>query len=83
VVREAARALGRAATAITSLTGVERIILTGEGVRLAEVARDALHAARLEYGAEHTIALEPVIRPMEFTEWARGAAVIAIQEVFP
>ena len=82
VVREAARALGRAVTAITSLTGVERIILTGEGVRLAEIAREELDTARREYAAGQS-AMEPVIRPMDFTEWARGAAVLAIQEVFP
>lgn len=83
VVREAAHALGRATAAITSLTGVERIILSGEGVRLAEVEREALHAARREYSAGHAGGLEPLIRPMDFTEWARGAAVIAIQAVFP
>jgi predicted NBD/HSP70 family sugar kinase len=83
VVAEAARALGRVVAAVTSLTGVERIILSGEGVGLAEVARDELHAARVEYAAGHPAALEPVIRPMDFTEWARGAAVHAIQAVFP
>ena len=83
VVQEAAHALGRAVAAITSLTGVEPIILTGEGVRLAEVAGEALHAARREYSAGLTGALEPLIRPMDFIEWARGAAAVAIQEVFP
>jgi predicted NBD/HSP70 family sugar kinase len=83
VVDEAARALGRAVAAITSLTGVERIILSGESVRLAEVGRKALDAARLEYAAPRTGDLEPVVRPMDFFEWARGAAVIAIQETFP
>ena len=83
VVDEAARALGRAVAAITSLTGVDRIILSGESVRLAEIGRDALHAARVEYAAPRTGDPDPVIRPMDFFEWARGAAVIAIQETFP
>jgi predicted NBD/HSP70 family sugar kinase len=83
VVDEAARALGRAVAAITSLTGVERIILSGESVRLAEIAREALHAARVEYATPGPRDVEPVVRPMDFFEWARGAAVIAIQEVFP
>ena len=83
VVHEAAYALGRAVAAITSLTGVERIILSGEGVGLAEVAGPALHGARVEYAAGHAGTVAPVIRPMDFLEWARGAAVIAIQAVFP
>lgn len=84
VVDEAAHALGRAVSAITSLTGVARIILSGEGVRLAELGRAALDAGRLEYPGARTSAADPVvIRPMGFLEWARGAAVIAIQAVFP
>lgn len=82
VVHEAAAALGRASAAVTSLTGVERIILSGEGVRLAELGREALHAGRTAYGSGRG-GLEPVIRPMGFLEWARGAAVIAVQSVFP
>lgn len=82
VVNEAAEALGRATAAVTSLTGVDRIILSGEGVRLAELGREALHLGRTAYTADDG-ALEPVIRAMGFLEWARGAAVIAIQEVFP
>jgi len=83
VVSEAARALGRAAAMVTSLTGVERIVLSGEGVRLAEVGRETLGVARREYAAGRTSTIEPVVRPMDFTEWARGAAVTAIQAVFP
>jgi predicted NBD/HSP70 family sugar kinase len=81
IVDEAAHALGRATATITSLTGVERVILSGEGVRLAEIGGAALRAGRLEYlGVGH---VDPVVRPMDFLEWARGAAVIAIQRLFP
>lgn len=83
VVREAAYALGRAAAAITSLTGVEHIILSGEGVQLAEIGREALHRARVEYAAGHVGVLEPVVQPMDVNEWARGAAAVAIQATFP
>ncbi|MDP9417695.1 MAG: ROK family protein [Actinomycetota bacterium] len=82
VVREAARALGRTVGAITSLTGVERIILSGEGVGLVELARDALECGRSDYGVGAGPAPELVIQPMDFLEWARGAAVVAIQAVF-
>lgn len=83
VVREAARALGRTAAAITSLTGVERIILSGEGVHLAEVAWSSVERGLSDYdvpGGHHG---HPVVRPMDFLEWARGAAALAIQAEFP
>lgn len=83
VVDEAAHALGRAVATVTSLTGVDRVILSGEGVGLAEVGRDALRAGRLAYTGGRPAGLDPVIRPMDFLEWARGAAVIAIQGIFP
>ena len=83
VVCEAARALGRTAAAIGSLTGVERIILSGEGVHLAELAWTSVERGLTEYdvpGGHHG---EPVVRPMDFLEWARGAAALAIQAEFP
>lgn len=83
VLDEAARALGKTTAAITALTGVERIILSGEGVHLADVARASLEAGLREYAPDHVSHAYPVIRPMDFLEWARGAAVIAIQEEFP
>jgi predicted NBD/HSP70 family sugar kinase len=83
IVHDAARALGRAAAAVTALTGVERIILSGEGVHLAEIAREALELGLNEYQAGETSHPDPVIHPVDFFEWARGAAVVAIQEEFP
>ena len=83
VIGEAAHAVGRAVAAITSLTGVERIILSGEGVELVEVAADQFRAGRTAYHGGTGALLDPVVMPMTFLEWARGAAVVAIQEVFP
>jgi predicted NBD/HSP70 family sugar kinase len=83
VVREAALALGRTAAAISSLTGVERIILSGEGVHLADVARADLDEGLSDYGGAHDPHPQPIVRPMDFVEWARGAAVIAIHAEFP
>lgn len=83
VVAEAAHALGRAIAAVTSLTGVDRIILSGEGIAIAQLAPEALRRGRQAYDFGRTSDLEPVIRPMDFHEWARGAAVVAIREVFP
>lgn len=83
VVREAAWALGRTAAAIGSLTGVERIILSGEGVHLAEVAWASVEQGLAEYDVPRGHHGQPVVRPMDFLEWARGAAALAIQAEFP
>ncbi len=83
VVREAARALGRMTSAISSLTGVECIILSGEGVHLAEIAQSSVDEGVTEYEVEPGRQSEFHVRPMDFIEWARGAAVIAIHAEFP
>ena len=82
ILQDAARALGRTAAAIITLTGVERIILSGEGVHLATVARRALDEGINEFNATGRPYPDPVIQPVDFFEWARGAAVVAIQEDF-
>ncbi|MGW6283330.1 ROK family transcriptional regulator [Kribbella sp. NPDC055071] len=79
VISQAGRALGKLIAAAANFTMPELVVLGGEGVRLAEVARDdllaALHADRHPSSAE----LPMVLQPADFTEWARGAAVVAIQ----
>lgn len=81
VVARAGRALGRMLAAITNLTMPERIVLGGEGVRLAEVAADAvaegLHADRNPRTSDPELALQSP----ELARWARGAAVMAIQSL--
>ncbi|MFI7067382.1 ROK family protein [Kribbella sp. NPDC050124] len=79
VVGRAGRALGRLIAAAANFTMPELVVLGGEGVRLAEVAQDellaGLHGDRHPSGAE----LPMVLQPADFSEWARGAAVVAIQ----
>lgn len=83
VMGAAARALGRAAGAVSTMTGVQRIILSGEGVHLADVAPSALRAGFTEHDVPPAAHSELVVRPMDFLEWARGAAAVAIQAEFP
>jgi predicted NBD/HSP70 family sugar kinase len=79
VVGRAGRALGKLIAAAANFTMPELVVLGGEGVRLAEVAHDellaGLHADRHPSAAE----LPMVLQPADFSEWARGAAVVAIQ----
>ncbi|MEU4290073.1 ROK family transcriptional regulator [Kribbella sp. NPDC026596] len=79
VINRAGRALGKLIAASANFTMPDLVVLGGEGVRLAEVAHDellaALHADRHPSAAE----LPMVLQPADFSEWARGAAVVAIQ----
>ena len=81
VVERAGRALGRMLAAVANLTMPERIVLGGEGVRLAQVAAEAvltgLHADRSPRTRDPEIALQSP----ELALWARGAAVVAIQSL--
>lgn len=79
VVTASGRALGRLLAAVANFTLVQKIVLTGEGVRLAEVARSAvdegIHADR----AQRAVPLDVDVQHSDFTHWARGAAATAIQ----
>lgn len=79
VVDDAGRGLGRLLAAVANLTVPQMIVLGGEGVRLVDVARDAvLEGLALDRDPRaHEIPL--VTTTGDNTEWCRGAAVIAIQ----
>jgi len=79
IVDDAGRSLGRILAAIANLTAVERIILGGEGVRLANVAADAIQEGICADRDPRALKIELVTTPGDNIEWCRGAAVIAIQ----
>lgn len=79
VVDRAGRALGRMLAAIANVTMPERIVLGGEGVRLAQVAADALRAGLHTDRNPRTRDPEIALQSPELALWARGAAVVAIQ----
>ncbi|MGC0327975.1 putative NBD/HSP70 family sugar kinase [Streptomyces sp. SAI-170] len=78
-VTAAGRALGRLVAAIANFTLVRKIVLAGEGVRLAEVARTAVDEAMRADRAPTAAPLELDVQHSDFTHWARGAAATAIQ----
>lgn len=80
VTDEAGRALGRLVGLVANVTSPERVVLSGEGIHLAHVAQQALDEGIA--GVRHPAAapLTLVVERADFTEWARGAAVIAIEE---
>ncbi len=79
VVDDAGRGLGRLIAAVANLTAPERIILGGEGVRLVDVAADAIQEGIHADRDPRAHKLQLVSTPGDNTEWCRGAAVIAIQ----
>lgn len=79
VVNDAGRGLGRMLAAIANLTMPQRIILGGEGVRLADVAASAIQEGINADRDPRAHKIDLVTTPGDNTEWCRGAAVIAIQ----
>ena len=79
LVEEAGHGLGRLLAAICNLTMPERIIIAGESVRLAHLARAAVDA-QLAADRDPRASTPPlVLASGDNIEWCRGAAVLAIQ----
>ncbi|MCX4878396.1 MULTISPECIES: ROK family transcriptional regulator [unclassified Streptomyces] len=79
VIDEAARALGTLVAQIANFAMPQKILLAGEGVGLMDVAGDTVREAI-------TVQRHPMAAPVpletkvsDFHDWARGAAVLAIQ----
>lgn len=79
VVDDAGRGLGRLLAAVANLTMPQTVILGGEGVRLAEVASDAIQTGIAADRDPRTRPIPLTIRSGENIEWYRGAACVAIQ----
>ncbi|WP_432562704.1 ROK family protein [Kineococcus sp. SYSU DK003] len=79
VVDEAARNLGTLLAAVGNFVMPEKIVLSGENARLADVGREALTAGIRAGRNPHASELDVDVQHTGFTEWARGAAVTAIR----
>ncbi|WP_030607133.1 ROK family protein [Streptomyces sclerotialus] len=79
VIDEAARGLGTLVAQIANFALPEKILLAGEGVGLVDVAAPAVQEA---ISANRHPLADPVVlesKVSDFHQWARGAAVLAIQ----
>ncbi|MEW2403204.1 ROK family transcriptional regulator [Streptomyces sp. NPDC046862] len=79
VIDEAARALGTLLAQISNFVMPQKIVLAGEGVGLIDVAGDTVWETIRAH--RHPLA-DPVpleTKVSDFHDWARGAAVLAIQ----
>jgi len=80
VVAESAEALGRLISSISMLTGIQDVLLSGEGIALATTAPDSVAAGIAVDRPTWARPIQTRIEPMDFYEWARGGAVVAIQD---
>lgn len=79
VVAEASRALGTLIGIIATMTEPAKVILSGEGVPLA-ATNLAIIQERANEVQHWTLPDVPIeVAPFTFSEWARGAAVIALR----
>lgn len=79
VIDDAGRGLGRLVAAVANLTVPQRVILGGEGVRLADVASAAMVQAIARDRDPLVHPLDIHINHADEREWCRGGSVIAIQ----
>lgn len=79
VVEDSARALGRLVALVANTTMPQKVVLSGDGVALAEVGRSALDAAVTADRDPRAGTVDVDVQAVGFAEWARGAAVTAIQ----
>ncbi|MGW7281741.1 ROK family transcriptional regulator [Streptomyces sp. NPDC054844] len=79
VVEEAGRALGTLVAQIANFVMPQRILLAGEGVGLMDVAGDVVEDTIRDNRHPQAAPVGLETRMSDFHDWARGAAVLAIQ----
>ena len=79
IVGNAARAFGVLIAAVANIALPELILLTGEGIRLAEVGWDRLQDSITENRNPEASKLDVRVIADDPNLWARGAAAVAIQ----
>jgi predicted NBD/HSP70 family sugar kinase len=83
VFHNAARTLGRAVSDLVNILNPDRIVLTGEGIRAADLILDTF-TTTLNICAFDGLTddLEVLVEPWDDEAWARGAASVLLGELF-
>ncbi|SEH01660.1 Sugar kinase of the NBD/HSP70 family, may contain an N-terminal HTH domain [Nonomuraea solani] len=81
VLDEAGAALGQVAATVANLTAPELIVLSGESVHMYDVCAPAFDAALAHHTHWTATPVRVAVKPFTFNEWARGAAVTALQHL--
>ncbi|MER5209767.1 ROK family transcriptional regulator [Streptomyces sp. NPDC002838] len=79
VIDEAARALGTLVAQIANFAMPQKILLAGEGVGLMDVAGKAVEGSIRAQRHPLAAPIDLETKVSDFHDWARGAAVLAIQ----
>jgi predicted NBD/HSP70 family sugar kinase len=79
VLDEAARALGTLVAQIANFAMPQKILLAGEGVGLVDVAGPVVEETILTHRHPQADRVDLETKVSDFHDWARGAAVLAIQ----
>ena len=81
VVHDAGYALGTVIGVITAITAPSKVLISGEGLPVVPLVLDVVRerAREIEHWAVPEVPIE--IADFGFLEWARGAAVIALQRL--
>jgi predicted NBD/HSP70 family sugar kinase len=78
--RDAGHALGVLAGTLANTLDPAKIVITGDGIAVTELARAELDAAVAMHRGPDEAPLALDIQPFEFSEWARAGAVLAIRD---
>ncbi|MEG9247236.1 ROK family transcriptional regulator [Arthrobacter sp. Soc17.1.1.1] len=81
VVEAAGQSLGLLVSAVANLTMVDLVVLSGEGMDLADVAETALRDSIAYHRDPEAAPLRLSRQPSDFAQWARGAAAVVIQRI--
>lgn len=79
VLDDAGRALGQVVATVANVVGPELVILSGEAVGMYEFCADAFNESLATQTHWTSTPVDVVVIPFTFDEWARGAAVTALQ----
>jgi predicted NBD/HSP70 family sugar kinase len=81
IVERAGRHIGRAIASVAAVIDPQRVVISGEGVRLGAHYVDAIRTELIEREQKEE-PTEVVIEPWGDEAWARGAASLVLRELF-
>nr|WSX49038.1 ROK family transcriptional regulator [Streptomyces sp. NBC_00974] len=83
VFARAGQAIGVGIANLVSLVGPERVVVTGEGLDTYDLFGVHIKEAYAAHCFKAAAKCPLILRPLPWGEWARGAAVVSIQALFP
>ncbi|GGF45639.1 sugar kinase [Microbacterium sorbitolivorans] len=81
IFADAGRALGVLVASVANLTDPQKIVLTGDGIAVVELAGDAMRAEIARRLDTEAVDVDIDVRLWDFSEWARAGAGLAIRDM--